>query len=144
MSYLCVLMNFMCICLHTRWLKFKFNWISPRRLLSCAMDVLYYRIWIQSLSLASVHSCESCSVAHEAKMTQFPGSKNTRIRRCSSALLPHYWAHRASAIVSLALLDFPNVIRPNESSPNNEISHFVAVWTLKKYINWVTDISFPM
>ena len=31
-----------------------------------------------------------------------------------------------------ALLDFPNVILANESNPESETSHFVAVWMLKK------------
>ena len=33
-----------------------------------------------------------------------------------------------------ALLDFPNVLRPDESNPDDETSHFAAVWTLKKII----------
>ena len=32
----------------------------------------------------------------------------------------------------MALLDFPNVVRPNESNPDSETSHFAGVWTLKK------------
>ena len=28
-----------------------------------------------------------------------------------------------------ALLDFPNVIKPNESNPDSETSNFAAVWT---------------
>ena len=31
-----------------------------------------------------------------------------------------------------ALLDFPSVIRPNESNPDGETTHFVAVWKLKR------------
>ena len=43
-----------------------------------------------------------------------------------------------------ALLDFPNVIRPIESNTDDETSHFAEVWTLKKIIHGLTDISFPM
>ena len=64
---------------------------------------MYYRICIQWLSWASVHSYESCSVAHEAKMERVPGSTKTRIRRCCAALLPHHWAQGTHALVSLLL-----------------------------------------
>ena len=42
------------------------QWVAPW---------MYYRIWIQSLSQASVHSYESCSVLHDAKNDDFPGLK---------------------------------------------------------------------
>ena len=117
----------------------------------------------------SIHSYKSCSVAHEAKMAQFHGSKNTWIRRCSSAS----WGpgdmrtsdsssssvcnssragyFRFSAQLArtglkralTALLDFPSVIRSNESNPDGETSHFAAVCS-KKIIYRITDHSFPM
>ena len=40
----------------------------------------------------------------------------------------------------VALLDFPNVIRPNELNPDDETSHFAVVWTLKEIIHRVTDV----
>ena len=32
----------------------------------------------------------------------------------------------------VAFLDFPNIIRLNESNPDSRTSHFTAVWRLKK------------
>ena len=59
---------------------------------------MYYIIWIQCVGRAPVPSYESCSVTHKAKNDQLPGSKNTWIRGCSSALLLHCAAHRVSAL----------------------------------------------
>ena len=42
-----------------------------------------------------------------------------------------------------ALLDFPNVIRPNESSPKSETSHFVAVWEARKIYTFPQNL-FPI
>ena len=71
------------------------SWCTDCSIAWCKMEPLrpgpwvYNRIWIQSLSRASVHSYESCSVAHEAKNDRLPGSKNTWIRRSSSASATH-------------------------------------------------------
>ena len=62
---------------------------------------MYYRIWIQSLWRASIHS-KLLSGAWSQKR-EIPWSKNTRIRQRSSALLLHHWAHSASALVTLLL-----------------------------------------
>ena len=67
------------------------------------INMMYYIIRIQCLWRAAIHSYESCSVAHEAKMEQVPGSKNTRIRRCSSALLFRIIGPRGRALVTLLL-----------------------------------------
>ena len=41
------------------------------------------------------------------------------------------------------LVDFPNVIGPNESNPKTETNHFSGLDS-KKVIHGVADVSFPM
>ena len=105
------------------------------------------------LNLDTVHSYESCSVAHEAKLAQFPRSSVSLGRGdmcttdfsslsvCNSSRVGYF---RFSALLArtglkrcnlAALLEFPNVIRPNELNPDDERSHYAAFWTLKKKIS---------
>ena len=53
---------------------------------------------------------------NEAKNGRLPGSKKTRIRGCSSALLLHHAAHRASALETLLLL-FRSCVTSVETKP---------------------------
>ena len=103
-------------------------------------------------------------------MADFPGLKTPG----SEPAVLHHWTHRASALETLllrlcvipgagylwfptllarigikqynleALLDFQNVIGPNESNPDSFTSHFAAVWTLKNIFHGIADVSFPM
>ena len=44
----------------------------------------------------------------------------------------------------VALLDFPNVIKPNESNPDSKTSHFAILDAPRKCIHGVTNLSLPM
>ena len=61
---------------------------------------------------------------------------------CHSSRAGYFWSDAPLARMRInrfncaALLDFPNVIRPNESNPDTETSHFAAVWSLKEMYPW--------
>ena len=53
---------------------------------------------------------------------------------CNSSRVSYFWSGAPLVRRGIkqshfaALLDFPNVIRPNESNPESETSHFAGVW----------------
>ena len=75
--------------------------------------------WIQSVWRHPIHSYDSCS---DSSSSSRAGYSRFGAPLARTGIKQFNFA---------GLLDFPNVIRPNESNPDDETSHFVAVCTLK-------------
>ena len=86
----------------------------------------------------------------DAALLLFRTSDSSSSSVCNSSRAIYFWFNAPLARMGIkqsnrvALLDFPSVIRPNESNPDDETSHFAAVWMVKKSIHGVTDVTFRM
>ena len=82
---------------------------------------MYYNKWIQRGRQAPIHSYES---TRDSSSSVFNSS------RAGYFLFPAPLARTGIKLLNLAaLLDFPNVIRPNETNPDGATSNVAEVWT---------------